>query len=545
MTSASRPSTDTPFLALPPFPKRRVRQFAVSSTAAPPMDDGEADALIARLREARVGGSWWEAQPDLGVGPYVLVCGPDESAAEHRKISWEVQGLAASANGQAITGPCDPWHMLARAVEFRCEAHDPLQLIAGLAGVPVRVSGEKQARRLDPVQLRALLRAALGPRLILNPFTGQPMLWVELIDLCGGWRRLIDSNRPIAAIHGFAAWKRATTDPLLWDGSSRDRYDRPAEDLLAGDTVALWRSRTPPARVAALETAGTALAEVEDGFIRSAGLGAECVPPQSIVVDFSGIYFDPRSPSDLERILEEAHFSPATLERAERLRERIVALGLSKYDRGRDRLERRSAVPHLLVPGQVEDDRAVLCSIGPPLTNLQLLRQVRARRPDAHIIYKPHPDVEAGHRKGAIPDRIALQHADEVVRHAPIASWIELVDEVHVNSSLAGFEALLRGRKVCTHGVPFYAGWGLTEDFGPVPTRRTARRSLGELVAATLIAYPRYVDPVSNLPCTPELLIERLSSPAEEAAPAPSPLVRARRLQGRLRRMLGALVPGR
>ena len=52
-----------------------------------------------------------------------------------------------------------------------------------------------------------------------------------------------------------------------------------------------------------------------------------------------------------------------------------------------------------------------------------------------------------------------------------------MVDEVHVNSSLAGFEALLRGTKVSTYGVPFYAGWGLTEDHGPIPARRTARRS--------------------------------------------------------------------
>ena len=80
-----------------------------------------------------------------------------------------------------------------------------------------------------------------------------------------------------------------------------------------------------------------------------------------------------------------------------------------------------------------------------------------------------------------------------------------MVDEVHVNTSLAGFEALLRGKAVTTYGVPFYAGWGLTRDLGPVPARRTAKRSIDELVAAALLIYPRYLDPVTGLPCPAEV----------------------------------------
>ena len=63
------------------------------------------------------------------------------------------------------------------------------------------------------------------------------------------------------------------------------------------------------------------------------------------------------------------------------------------------------------------------------------------------------------------------------------------VDEVHVLTSLAGFEALQRGKRVVTYGQPFYAGWGLTEDIYPVD-RRTRRLSLDELVAGALIVYP-------------------------------------------------------
>ena len=87
-----------------------------------------------------------------------------------------------------------------------------------------------------------------------------------------------------------------------------------------------------------------------------------------------------------------------------------------------------------------------------------------------------------------------------------IAALINLVDEVHTITSLAGFEALLRGRKVATYGQPFYAGWGLTTDNVPL-NRRQRRLQIEELVAGTLILYPNYIDPVSRLLCGPEMLI--------------------------------------
>jgi capsular polysaccharide export protein len=126
--------------------------------------------------------------------------------------------------------------------------------------------------------------------------------------------------------------------------------------------------------------------------------------------------------------------------------------------------------------------------------------------------------------------------ANEVVKGGSISQLIEAVDEAHVNTSLAGFEALLRLKPVTTYGVPFYAGWGLTTDLGPIPKRRTARRSLDELVAATLILYPRYLDPTTGLPCPPEILVERLADgKGTRGNPA---LIWLRRLQGRLRQRL-------
>ena len=267
-------------------------------------------------------------------------------------------------------------------------------------------------------------------------------------------------------------------------------------------------------------------------MIRSVGLGANCVPPLSVIVDGCGIYFDPSAPSDLETILAEAEMPPELLARAADLRARTVAEGISKYGRAVPaQLRPRDARRRVLVTGQVEDDRSILTG-GAGMTNLALLEATRKLEPDAWIVYKPHPDVEAGHRKGRISDSEVLRHADAIDRDAPITALIDSVDALHVITSLAGFEALLRGKAVTTHGTAFYAGWGLTRDLKPLPPRRGRCRTLDELVAGTLILYPRYVDPVTRLPCTPELLIDRISS---NLAKVSSPLIVTREWQGRLR----------
>jgi capsular polysaccharide export protein len=249
---------------------------------------------------------------------------------------------------------------------------------------------------------------------------------------------------------------------------------------------------------------------VEDGFLRSRGLGAELVPPLSLVVDDLGIYYDPAKPSRLEHLIT----SRATLRRDQRLRaERLITslirLGVSKYNLG-------GTVPTLpegrriLVPGQVEDDASILTGTDEITTNLALLQAVRADNPDAVILYKPHPDVEAGLRIGAVPQ--AADIADMVLDHTDLAQLLDQVDEVCTMTSLTGFEALIRGKKVTTYGAPFYAGWGLTTDKGRVPLRRQARPDLASLVHATLIDYPRYFDPVTRQICPVEIAVTRLSS---------------------------------
>ncbi len=547
-------SAQLPLLRAPPFPGSHPRRFAGPLRGE--RTDADVDQAIEAITAMRVGGTYWGRRPLLPDRPFTLVCVRDERSrarilaaipAERPVVCWSAlqPGKRPPAERLAgwIPGCCDPWHIVSGADEVFGDADDELVVISALAGKRTNVVDETSQYMLGKgrAALRDFIRGHPATNFdYMDPFTDESVLLSEAAELCGFWRKLIDSNRPLVAAMGFAAWKQPTVAPLLWGGSDHMAFSSTATKIRSGDQVAVWKSRIPPSTLADLQRRQAHLVEVEDGFIRSIGLGAECVPPLSLVVDRLGVYFDPSGPSELEQLIEEGGFEPLLLGRAHRLRELIVEQGVSKYAAGNVAIERRPGDQrHLLVAGQVEDDRSVQSGGGAVTTNLELLRRVRSFAPDAFITYKPHPDVEAGHRIGAIPQHVALSFADEVVGDQPIGALIGIVDEVHVNTSLAGFEALLRGRAVVTHGVPFYAGWGLTRDLGSVPGRRTARRTLDELVAAVLLLYPRYLDPVTGLPCPPETLIRRLTSAA--APRGVGMLVNLRRLQGRLKRRLVSL----
>lgn len=269
---------------------------------------------------------------------------------------------------------------------------------------------------------------------------------------------------------------------------------------------------------------------VEDGFLRSRGLGATLVPPLSLVADGLGIYYDPSRESTLERLVNQGP-PPGGELRASRLIDRITRTGLTKYNLGGS-VPELPAGHRILVPGQVEDDASVLQGADGIRTNLALLERVRGENPDAILIYKPHPDVEAGLRAGAVPAADILRLADVVAKGASAAALIMASDAVWTLTSTLGFEALLRGRPVTCLGSPFYAGWGLTRDLAAAPVRRRARPTLAAFVHAALVAYPRYVDPVTGLPCPVEVILDRL---LDDNLPLPG---RANRLISKLQGLM-------
>lgn len=324
---------------------------------------------------------------------------------------------------------------------------------------------------------------------------------------------------------GMRSWKKGHLKAGFGQHGPFEFADTPRPDRPA----LVWAGReTPEVRDACTDVP---LLRMEDGFLRSRGLGAELVPPLSLVLDDLGIYYDPTRESRLEHLIAQAAALPtARLERAERLIQSLRRAGLTKYNLTGGALpDLPTGRPVILVPGQVEDDASIRLGAGDVNTNAELLRTARRLNPQAFVIYKPHPDVEAGLRIGKLPDE-ARSLADHIAEETGADVLLAAADRVLTMTSAMGFEALIRGVPVTTLGAPFYAGWGLTTDLGQVPDRRVARPSLAALVHAALITYPRYVDPVTGLPCPVEIAVERLAS--GEGVPQKPSLRALAKLQG-------------
>jgi capsular polysaccharide export protein len=358
-----------------------------------------------------------------------------------------------------------------------------------------------RARRTQERTIEQLFEAAyLRYSRYLDPFTGAQGTIFDVIDWLARNKALNDQARGTLYCIGMSMWKRAIVRPFLASPSTRLRFvSSPAalarQRLEPDSKIVVWGIKHEAAITALAAARSVPVWRMEDGFLRSVGLGSDLFRPVSLVLDQSGMYYDPASGSALERMLAAQRLDADDLERAARFRREYVKLKLSKYNLERSALEVDSKGRRvLLVPGQVEDDASIRRGSPMVRSNLELLRAVRAANPDACILYKAHPDVVAGNRQGAVPPEELAILADQCVNEANIIDCILAADEVHTMTSLSGFEALLHGRIVHCYGGPFYAGWGLTVDHFALPARRR-QVELDALVFAVMLAYPRYVLP--------------------------------------------------
>lgn len=436
----------------------------------------------------------------------------------------------ADAQGRVTlcTDPVSPWKMLEGAVAVYTVSSQ-MGYEAILSGHRPQVFGQpfyagwgltadenpvgRRTRRLTRPQLFAA--AMIEAPLWYDPCRDRLCTLEEAIDQLEAETRAFRDDRRGYVATGMSLWKR----PHLQRFFGQERRLRFATNAVAaiGRATALdcplmvWAGRETKALAAAPD-----LVRIEDGFLRSRGLGAALVPPLSLVRDDVGIYYDPSRPSRFE-LLMQAPLPGWAEARAQRLIGTLRQTGCSKYNLPASPLPDLPAGHRILVPGQVEDDASIRLGAGEVRTNLALLRAVRAAQPDAVILYKPHPDVVAGLRPGAMPEAALMGLADIVLAQADPVALITEVDEVWTITSTLGFEALIHGRPVTCLGVPFYAGWGLTTDIAPTPARRGLRADgvpppdLARLVHAALVAYPRYRDPISGLPCPAEVVLHRLA----------------------------------
>lgn len=364
------------------------------------------------------------------------------------------------------------------------------------------------ARRGSATLMDLFIAAYLRYSCYINPVTGESATLQTVLYWLMAAREYRKSRTGTLYVPGLSIWKKSILHPFLHSDGASIRYCGPKPQ---GSACVVWGIKGERRWQAQAEQSGLVVWRMEDGFLRSSGLGSDLYPPLSLVLDKRGIYYDATRLSDLEVYFTTQSVTLAQQQRARALRTRLVAAKLSKYNLGAPfALPLEAAGKQvLLVPGQVEDDASIATGALGIATNEALLETVRTRNPDAFIIYKPHPDVLAGNRRGHIDVTLMEQLADQIAEDADIIDCIHACDELHTLTSLAGFEALLHGKKVFCYGMPFYAGWGLTEDALTLE-RRTLRLSLDALVYHTLISYPTYIHPQRRQPMSAEQAIDTI-----------------------------------
>ncbi len=445
----------------------------------------------------------------------------------------------ATGNIAFFDAPISPWRLLEGATKVYTLSSQ-MGFEAILAGHKPRVFGgpfyagwgltddeDVFARRRRPLSRAQMFAAAmiLYPRWF-DPYSGKTGTFEDALGAMEAQLRAWTDDRKGWVASGMRLWKRAPLQAFFGSHRPVCYEDTPAK-------VREISEKTDRRRMAWASKAQGNVVRVEDGFVRSRGLGAELTPPLSLVLDDLGIYYDPTSPSRLEGLIQNVAkgLRPDQIERIERIRDRLLRSDLSKYNLSGE-LPTLPAGHRILVPGQVEDDASILTGSPDFQCNIELLRKTREANPNAVILWKPHPDVVAGLRKGQVDT--PEEWADKTLENCNISEVLKQVDEVWTMTSLTGFEAMIRRCRVTTFGAPFYAGWGLTRDLGRVPARRLQgpRPDLNALMYAVLVAYPRYFDPVSKLPCPIETVLERLET---GNLPAPGAFNRSlSKLQGAL-----------
>lgn len=242
---------------------------------------------------------------------------------------------------------------------------------------------------------------------------------------------------------------------------------------------------------------------LEDGFIRSLYTWPAEVDPElkagiSFCFDKKGMYYDGMIATDLEDLLNTEIITEAQCQQARKYINLIVENKISKYNSQPLLSERlkKGTQKRVLIVDQSYGDMSLICGGVTDSVFGRMIADAVKDNPDAEILFKIHPDTltrntESGFQK-LIPEQVKIINW-------PInpITMLQSVDEVYVATSQLGFEALMCGKKVHVYGLPFYAGWGLTDDKVPCP-RRKRILSIEELFFIVYLKYVHYFDPVHN-----------------------------------------------
>lgn len=243
---------------------------------------------------------------------------------------------------------------------------------------------------------------------------------------------------------------------------------------------------------------------LEDGFLCFTEPPSQGGKRHSIIVDDVGIYYDESRPSKLENLINKSNsFDKKLVDGAKRTREEILKKRISKYNHqgfsiSKD-LENKlctSSNKNILVIDQTKNDASINFGKANEHSFDLMLNAAINKNPDANIFIKSHPDVKLGIKQGHFQptDYSDKENIEFIYEDCNPHHLLSLVSEVYVVTSQLGFEALLHELPVHTFGMPFYAGWGLTNDQKSNYRRNIRVQSVDHLVAACIDKYCNFYD---------------------------------------------------
>ena len=240
---------------------------------------------------------------------------------------------------------------------------------------------------------------------------------------------------------------------------------------------------------------------LEDGFIRSFGLGVEGSPSFSIVQDNKGIYYDATTSSKLEDILNYYDFNSDNelMKIAKEARAKIVAYQISKYNNFKelDLTYLDNAKEKILIVAQTYGDSSLAYGLGNSFSTKELISDAIKNNPKAEVYIKVHPDVLVGKKESDI-DLTALPKSCHILtENANPIKLMGYFDKIYTKTSGMGFEALILDKEVHCYGLPFYASWGVTSDKLNC-SRRVRNLTVDEIFAGAYILYSSYYNPYLN-----------------------------------------------
>ena len=236
----------------------------------------------------------------------------------------------------------------------------------------------------------------------------------------------------------------------------------------------------------------------EDGFIRNFWAPKGIAPsPISACFDHKGLHFDRHVVTDFDLLLNSIgeQSEGLDLDLARNLMRKYLSVGATKYGAGdggtlaRKRVvESRSTQP-VVVLGQVPSDSSMIYGRRNRLTFNELIEIAALENPDSEVIFRPHPRAYPNNLERVLHPAARLSGEGN-----SLLEDIKEAKSVYTFSSQAGFDSLLRGKRVSVFGTPFYAGWGLTDDREHfVPGKRNVSLSIEELFWGAYVVYPRYL----------------------------------------------------